>query len=330
MKFQANLMSSYTRNDSPVGGFNLLPAKGGQVFCSTIIIKNKLISTKKSVFSQQHSILFLTIFSLFLFASSAKADESPIQSLVEFSKEKFAKAKEATIENPIIAGQDQPKQQQDTTQNDSNNGNDNKALGVPQPVSDPAEIEKAAEFASNATGVRKNFIMGLLVVESDLGRNPGKCTYQQVEDGARIAHQKGQLSTQAWNTFNQRREIIKDVAQSLGYDYEKLNVSCNPGAAYAGTGGAMGIPQFMPDTWMQYKDRIAAIVGKDNPDPWNEKDAAVAVALKLSDVYGVTDHNRLAERNAAKMYLSGNTSSQYDWYANQILYWADNYKNLIG
>ncbi|MDD5396662.1 MAG: lytic murein transglycosylase [Candidatus Moranbacteria bacterium] len=197
------------------------------------------------------------------------------------------------------------------------------------PAADPLEVEKAADFASQATGVRKDFIMGLLVVESDLGRNSGKCTYQEVEDGANIDHQKGRLSTQAWNTFNERREIIKDIAKDLGYDYEKLSVSCNPGSAYAGTGGAMGIPQFMPDTWMEYKDRISAIVGKENPDPWDEKDAAVAVALKLSDVSGVTEHNIYAERNAAKMYLSGNTSSRYDWYANQIMYWSKNYAKLL-
>jgi len=86
----------------------------------------------------------------------------------------------------------------------------------------------------------------------------------------------------------------------------------------------------MPDTWLEYKDRISEIVGKDNPDPWNPKDGVVAMALKLSDVYGVTDHNLYAERNAAKMYLSGNTSWQYNWYANQVIYWSKNYKELIG
>lgn len=275
---------------------------------------------------QGYLLSLSVVVSLFLFAPSAHAFESPIQGLVEFSKEKINKVREVTIENPILIDQVQAEQ----WQAEPSIQKDTKTFNVPEVIFDPAEMEKAVDFASNATGVRKNFIMGLLVVESDLGRNPGKCTYQEVENGANIARQKGQLSARAWGTFNQRRETIKNIAQSLGYDYEKLNVSCNPGAAYAGTGGAMGIPQFMPDTWMEYKDRIAAIVGKDNPDPWNRKDAAVAVALKLSDVYGVTTHNRLAERNAAKMYLSGNTSSSYDWYANQIFYWAENYGALIG
>ncbi|NTW27314.1 MAG: hypothetical protein HGA36_03250 [Candidatus Moranbacteria bacterium] len=257
-----------------------------------------------------------------------QAYESPIQSMVNFSKERLIKTKKVVIENQVIAEESINNQMQKSEINLIQIIN--KKPDVPVAITDPAEIERAAEFAAKATGVRKNFIMGLLVVESDLGRNPGKCTYSEVEKGANADHQRGRLSAKAWETFQERREIIKTVATSLDYDYEKLNVSCNPGSAYAGTGGAMGIPQFMPDTWMEYKDRISAIVGKENPDPWNEKDAAVAVALKLSDVYGVTDHNRYAEKNAAKLYLSGTTSGKYDWYANQILYWAENYRTLIG
>lgn len=289
-----------------------------------IIIKCKLISIKKSFSGQRFVFVSLLAAVLFLPSFKVKAANSPLEDLVKISKEKISGSKKITIENPSTFVLEETKKPTLIEQI-------NEAyLRTPSAVSDPKKIEEAAEFASNATGVRKNFIIGLLAVESDLGRNPGKCTYQEVEDGARIAHQKGRLSAKAWKTFNKRREIIKDVAKDLGYDYEKLSVSCNPGAAYAGTGGAMGIPQFMPDTWMEYKDRISAVVGKENPDPWNEKDAAVAVALKLSDVAGVTSHSRLAERNAAKMYLSGNTSSRYDWYANQILYWAENYRELIG
>lgn len=203
-------------------------------------------------------------------------------------------------------------------------------LKVPETISDFDEIEKAVVFASDVTGVRKDFLMGMLVVESDLGRNPGKCVYKEVEEGAKQANQDGELSSRAWNTFQERREIIKEIADDLGYDYEQLKVSCNPEGVYAGTGGAMGIPQFMPDTWLEYKDRISEIVDKENPDPWNEKDGIVAMALKLSDVHGVTSHNQIAERNAAKIYLSGNTSSKYEWYANQILYWSKNYRELMG
>lgn len=199
---------------------------------------------------------------------------------------------------------------------------------VPKEITDMKEVERQAEFASQTTGVRKDFLMGMLVVESDLGKNMGACTYQEVADGAEQAHANGMLSAQAWQTFQERKKIINDIADSLGYDSGKLKVSCNP--AYAGTGGAMGIPQFMPDTWMEYKDRMTAILGTDNPDPWNVRDGVLAMALKVADVPGVVEHSVWAERNASKLYLSGTTSFSYNWYASQIQYWANNYAQLLG
>lgn len=200
---------------------------------------------------------------------------------------------------------------------------------TPEEITNTAEILEAAEFASKETGVRKEFLIGMLVVESNLGQNTGKCTYREVAQGAENAYKNGNLTPKAWGTFQQRKQQIKGIADSLGYNYEDVKVSCNP-SGYAGTGGALGVPQFMPDTWLDYKDEISRIVGKDNPDPWNARDGVVAMAVKLADVNGVTEHNSLAERNAAKMYLSGTTHWQYDWYANQIFFWSQHYKELVG
>ncbi|HMN19040.1 MAG TPA: lytic murein transglycosylase [Candidatus Moranbacteria bacterium] len=192
-----------------------------------------------------------------------------------------------------------------------------------------AELEKAVDEAVAVTGIRKDFLMGMLVVESDLGRNQGQCTYSQVEEQALDSHKKGKLSVKAWRTFEKRREIIKRFSKELGYDYHKVLVSCNP-SNYAGTGGALGIAQFMPDTWLEYEERIARHTGAENPDPWNFRHGVMAMALKLSDVPGVKEHETHSERNAAKLYLSGTTSYAYNWYANQILYWAANYRSLVG
>jgi len=189
------------------------------------------------------------------------------------------------------------------------------------------DVREAAEFASSVTGVRKDFLMGMLTVESDLGRNTGRCTYGEVETDAKASYEQGLLSDRTWSTFQKRKKTVKRIARELGYDHSQLKVSCNP-TNYAGTGGAMGVPQFMPDTWIEYKERIARVVGKKHPDPWNLKDGVVAMALKLSDVPGVTQHNRYAERNAAKLYLSGTTSWRYNWYANRTQYWSENYKQL--
>lgn len=263
--------------------------------------------------------------SLFVSVSKASAAESPLNKLIDFYKGAAKKIEERKEKNENkkedfsfpIKEQEKPKDKKEKTKK------------IPAAVDDPQRIEKAAEFAAEKTGVRKDFLMGALVVESNLGRNPGQCTYREVEEGAEKSHTDGQLSLRAWETFKDRRQTMKNIADSLGYDYEQLKVSCNPGEAYAGTGGAMGIPQFMPDIWMAYQDRIGAIVGKENPDPWDVEDGVVAMALLLSDTPGVKEHNPYAERNAAKMYLSGTTSEQYGWYADQIAYWSKNYHQLL-
>lgn len=197
----------------------------------------------------------------------------------------------------------------------------------PKQNHEPRDIEQAAEFASTATGVRKDFLMGMLVVETSLGQNTGKCTYEEVENGANKRHERGQISHNSWQNFLRRNAIFKEIAQSLDYDYRQLKVSCNP--PYAGTGGAMGVAQFMPDTWMEYKDRMAEILDKENPDPWDPKDAVTAMALKLSDIPGVVEGNQSAEMKAAKLYLSGSSSSRYNWYANLAIYWSKNYQRLM-
>jgi hypothetical protein len=258
-----------------------------------------------------------------LSAARAEAAGSPMEKIVEFSKEKIIGVHSITIYNQVG---EEIKQEEAKEKNKKENKPEQKA---PQGVTDVREVERAAEFASAKTGVRKDFIMGMLVVESDLGRNPGKCTYGEIKEGAEKSHRNGQLSAVAWNTFLERKELVKEIAQGLGYDYEKLRVSCNP-VSYAGTGGAMGIPQFMPDTWFEYKDRLAEILDKEEPDPWDIRDGVTAMALKVSDVPGVKEHNQWSERAAAKLYLSGTTSWRYDWYANQIFYWSKNYKQVMG
>ncbi|EKD58453.1 MAG: hypothetical protein ACD_56C00121G0002 [uncultured bacterium] len=270
----------------------------------------------------------------FASAPKAKAFEYPLRSVINFSQEKISDFKEKKKQKDSAVPEIKEKDQAESSvkpqvEKPAKNENKKEKLSAPKVVDDPKEIERAVEFASQKTGVRKDFLMGMLVVESNLGRNPGSCTYDEVERGAQQSYENGNLSSTAWETFQDRREKVQHVAKDLGYDYKQLKVSCNP-SGYAGTGGAMGIPQFMPDTWIAYKDEIGGIVGKRNPDPWNIKDGVVAMALLLADTPGVTEHNLFAERNAAKMYLSGTTSWRYDWYANQILYWAANYRQLLG
>jgi peptidoglycan hydrolase CwlO-like protein len=173
-----------------------------------------------------------------------------------------------------------------------------------------SDIEDAAKFAARATGVRKDFIMGMLVVESDLGRFTGGCY-------AKDSRMSGT-----------RLSLFKDICEELDYNWAKRKVSCPP-KGYKGTGGAMGVAQFMADTWVGYKSSITSVTGNKPPDPWNLADGVAAMALKLSKVSGVTSHKRSGECNAAKLYLSGTTSSKYQWYCDKVLYWSDNYQRLL-
>ncbi len=172
---------------------------------------------------------------------------------------------------------------------------------------DASDIKDAAKFASGATGVRKDFLMGMLTIESDLGRFTGGCTAVKS------------------NMNSSRLKIFKDICEELDYKWKTRKVSCPP-SNYKGTGGAMGVAQFMSDTWLGYKSSIASHTGHNPPDPWNLTDGVMAMALKLAKG-GAT--KKSGECNAAKLYLSGTTSSTYNWYCKKVLYWADNYESKL-
>ncbi len=168
------------------------------------------------------------------------------------------------------------------------------------------DIVEAASFASKKTGVRKGFILGMLIVETDLGRYTGGCTYKESRMN------------------DHRKDLFKKIAKDLGYNYKKLKVSCPP-SNYKGTGGAMGVAQFMSDTWMGYKSKIASKTGNNPPDPWSLTDGVMAMALKLANDGGAS---KSGEWNAAARYL-GSCSGNTRFYCENVLYWADNYKKKL-
>lgn len=168
------------------------------------------------------------------------------------------------------------------------------------------DIVEAASFASKQTGVRKGFILGMLIVETDLGRYTGGCTYKESRMN------------------DHRKKLFKEIAKDLDYNYKKLKVSCPP-KNYRGTGGAMGVAQFMSDTWMGYKSKIASKTGNNPPDPWSLTDGVMAMALKLKNDGGAS---KSGEWNAAARYL-GSCSGNTRFYCENVLYWADNYKKKL-
>jgi len=153
------------------------------------------------------------------------------------------------------------------------------------------DIIEAAKAAASATSMNKSFLLGVLIQESNKGQNTGSCNYKESKMPS------NQLSA------------FKNICSGLDYNYQKMNVSCPP-KSYKGTGGAMGVPQFMPTTWLAYEDDISSYTGHDTPDPWNLLDGVTAMAIKLSRD-GASKKTRFAEAKSYCVYLAGGNWGHY-------------------
>lgn len=174
------------------------------------------------------------------------------------------------------------------------------------------EAVKYGQLAAIATGIRPAYLIAVLEIESGLGRNVGKCNRpgDPPEKGYR-------------NIMKPDRDIepFLKITAELGLNPENTAVSCPQyvnGKRY-GWGGAMGPAQFIPSTWMGYKDEVARIVGRQ-ANPWIIEDAFTAAAIKLARG-GADAQTRASEIAASKAYYSGNSrcsTAPCNSYANAI------------
>ncbi len=179
---------------------------------------------------------------------------------------------------------------------------------------------KYADLAAQRTGIRTAFLLALLEVE----------TGRQFEDG--VISVGTNIGTGNWKTdmydcyislrqpktAEAQKNAFFAITAELGLDPDKMPVSRRP--SY-GCGGAMGPAQFIPTTWLLFKERVANLTGHIPPNPWNVEDAFTASALYLAD-WGATAQSEAAEIRAAKAYISGKPScstSVCRWYANTII-----------
>ncbi len=160
------------------------------------------------------------------------------------------------------------------------------------------------------TGVRASFLMAIITVESNLGKNVGKGNWKEDMHPTRD------------------QPIFKTICAELGLDPDTQKVSKKQ---WYGYGGAMGPAQFIPSTWILYKTKITTVTGNSPPSPWNTRDAFAASSLLLKD-NGASAKDRTAEHRAAVCYLAGcgNASkSSYQFYGNDVMAIADKYDNQI-
>jgi membrane-bound lytic murein transglycosylase B len=181
-------------------------------------------------------------------------------------------------------------------------------------------FEKAYQYANEAgmkTGLRPAFILGIIAEESNLGENVGTGNWK-IDMCCQVPPSK----------TDRDRGIFRQITSELGLDPDQMPVSKK---AWYGYGGAMGPAQFIPSTWIIYKDKIAEVTGSNPPNPWNPRDAFFAAAVLLKDNGGARG-TAAAERLAALRYLAGwknATKSSYAFYGNEVMDLADKYQQQI-
>ncbi len=160
-----------------------------------------------------------------------------------------------------------------------------------------AQAYEHARVASGVTGVRPELLLAILDRESGLGRNVGQCSYRTAMSPRR--------------DMPAFLEIIAELGLQEELAADRIKVSC-PIPRDGAWGGAMGPSQFIPSTWIRYRDRIAEITGVRPANPWNNRDAFIATALLIRDNFNSAAcrnhagaNQVLRERCAAAMYYAG-------------------------
>ncbi len=166
-----------------------------------------------------------------------------------------------------------------------------------------------AKEASAKTGVSPALILAILTQETNLGKNVGTGNWRV-------------------DMRPKDRPIFEKLMAELGFDPDKMPVSKKP---WYGWGGAMGPAQFIPSTWVLYKDRIAKVTGENPPNPWNPRTAFFATALLMKD-NGADAGTRAAERLAALRYFAGWKNARkpaYAFYGDGVMEFRDKYQRQI-
>ena len=178
-----------------------------------------------------------------------------------------------------------------------------------------------AQATDRQTGVPAEFLLAILTQESNLGKNVGTC------------NRVGDPPEKGWKVImkpNRDQEPFLTITTELGRDPDVTPVSCpmkNKNGSQLGWGGAMGPAQFIPSTWMGYKDKVSAITGKTPADPWDIRDAFMAAALLLKN--NGANNTRDGQWKAAMRYFSGGTNTKYRFYGDNVLTLAAKYAQDI-
>jgi len=200
-------------------------------------------------------------------------------------------------------------------------------IGVPDAPTF-GEAVKIAQAVEQLTNVRAPFLLAVLTQESNIGKNVGRCYLKDERTG------NGETinGTFVYRVMKPTRDVqpFLKITRELGRDPFTTAVSC-PIPSIGGYGGAMGPAQFIPSTWIAYKDKIARLKGSPG-DPWNINDAFLASAVYLGDLKA-TRQTFEYEWCAAVSYFSGNCSTRnqirYEFYGDNVMAITKRYEQDI-
>ncbi len=171
-------------------------------------------------------------------------------------------------------------------------------VGVPEAPTF-GEAYEIAKQVGNMTNVRPELVLAVLTQESNIGKNVGQCYLKDPNTGSGVVAYNGKTVARVMKPSRDVSPFLT-ITKELGRDPYETPVSCPMSYGY---GGAMGPAQFIPSTWIIYKNRIQALIGRA-PDPWNIRDSFMAAAVYLSDCGG-TSHTYNSEFNAVLSYFAG-------------------------
>lgn len=195
-------------------------------------------------------------------------------------------------------------------------------IGVPEAPTF-GEAVQIAQAVTQLTKVRAPFLLAVLTQESNIGKNVGQCYLKDTQTGNGETVQ-GTFVRRVMKPTRDVKPFLK-ITQELGRDPFNTPVSC-PIPSVGGYGGAMGPAQFIPSTWIAYKDEIARLKGSP-ADPWNIRDAFLASGVYLADLKATRGNTKRKkfeyEWCAAVSYFSGNCSRRnqirYEFYGDNVM-----------
>ena len=184
-------------------------------------------------------------------------------------------------------------------------------LQAPYPITF-GEALGMANYVSKLTKIRPAFLLAIFQEELALEKfDMCYVTNLETGDGIRVTDNLVRPKT-----MHPTRDVppFIDIMKELGRDPLNTLVTC---PMSFGWGGAMGPADFIPSTWILYKQKIESITKKP-ADPWNSSDAFLAAGLFLSDT-GAKSKTYSGEWKAAMIYFSGSASSPHHFYADGAL-----------